>query len=102
MQEAERSESLAEPSCLAEDFHGAIDRLLKAIWDRRVRLRMARLKLSNIYHHWPARTLLYTLEGKDKFERLQSVVAEVQGRYGPRALMRGHKWRLEWSRKGSA
>lgn len=99
LHEVERSESLAEPSCLAEDFYPGLDRLLEKAWERRVRLRMVRVKLSGIYHHWPARTLLYTLEGKDKHERLQAVIADVQGRYGPKSLMRGHQWRRDLARR---
>ncbi|MFM7181816.1 MAG: Y-family DNA polymerase [Verrucomicrobiales bacterium] len=99
LQEIERSESLAEPSCLAEDFYTSLDRLLEKAWDRRVRLRMVRVKLSGIYHHWPAHTLLYTLEGKDKHERLQAVIADVQGRYGSKSLMRGHQWRRDLARR---
>ncbi len=95
MDEAERSESLDEPSRLPEDFYGLIDRLLAKAWDRRVRLRMVRLRFSSIYRGWPVRDLLYALEGRDRRERLQAVVAEVQGRYGPRALMRGHRWRQQ-------
>ena len=95
MEEAERSQSLDEPSRLPEDFYGPIEGLLGKAWDRRVRLRMVRLRFSAIYHRWPVRNLLYTLEGKDRRERLQAVVADVQGRYGPRALMRGHRWRQD-------
>ena len=95
MEEAERSHSLDEPSRLPEDFYAPLETLLGKAWDRRVRLRMVRVRFSGIYHRWPVRDLLYTLEGKDRRERLQSVVAEVQGRYGPRALMRGHRWRQD-------
>lgn len=95
MEECERSESLEEPSRLADDFYGIIDRLLKKAWDRRVRLRMVRVCFSGIYRGWPCRDLLYEAEGRDRRDRLQSVVAEVQGKYGARALMRGHAWRLE-------
>lgn len=99
MEQAERSESLFEPTHLAEDFYAPLDKLLKSAWDRRVRLRMVRVKFSAIYHHWPVRSLLYNLEGKDKFERLQSVVADVQSRFGRRALMRGHQWRRDLHRQ---
>jgi nucleotidyltransferase/DNA polymerase involved in DNA repair len=89
-----RSDSLAEPSRLAEDFYPQLDRLLDKAWDRRVRLRLVGVKFSAIYHGWPTRDLLYAAEGRDKRERLQAVVAEVRGKYGGRALMRGHDWQL--------
>jgi DNA polymerase-4 len=92
MQEAERSTSLAEPSFLPEDFYPAIENLLKQAWDRRVRLRMVRVRFSSIYHHWPMPDLLHKLDGRDKLERIQSTLAAVQSRFGKQSLMRGHEW----------
>ncbi len=98
MDEVERSESLEEPSNLAEDFYGPIRRLLKKAWDRRVRLRLARVKFSNIYPGFPIPDLLRAEETR-KRNVVQEVLSDVRARYGRRALMRSHDWALAASRR---
>jgi len=93
MEEKDRSESLDDPSSLAEDFYERIDRLLKKAWDGKTALRMVRVRFSSIYKGWPVRDLLYEAEGRDKRERVQSVIDDLQGRFGKDALMRAHQWK---------
>ncbi|GAB4164413.1 MAG: hypothetical protein Fur0032_00220 [Terrimicrobiaceae bacterium] len=47
--EGRRSESLPEPSDWEGDFYPVIDRLLRRAWERRVSLRLAGVKFSNLY-----------------------------------------------------
>jgi DNA polymerase-4 len=90
MEETTRGVSLHEPGDLPDDFYGQGIALLKKAWDRRVRLRMIRVKLSNIYNSPPMPDLL-TVEDRQRRAALQQVLTQVQSRYGPRALMRAHE-----------
>jgi len=94
MVEVSRSESLLEPTRLADDFYGVVEHLLLRAWDRRVRLRMVRVAFSNLYRGYPVVDLFHETEGRNKKDRLQTLVAEVQARYGTSSLMRGHQFLL--------
>jgi DNA polymerase-4 len=91
MSEAERSESLPEPADLPEDFYGSIRRLFRAAWDRRVRLRLVRVKFSNLYSGPPLPTL-FNRESLARRNALQDTLTAVRNRFGSRALMRSHDW----------
>ncbi len=89
MEETERSVSLAEPGDLPDDFYSHALALLKKAWDRRVRLRMIRVKLSAIYNTPPLPDL-FTAEDRARRTAIQEVLTQVRRRYGPQALMRAH------------
>jgi len=95
MAEASRSESLVEPTRLADDFYTVVERLLHKAWDRRVRLRMVRVSFSNLYRGYPMPDLFFALGQRGKTDRLQTLVAEMQSRYGASSLMRGHQFLLD-------
>lgn len=91
MDDTARSESLPEPSSLAEDFYPLIDRLLEKAWDGRSPVRLASTKLSNIHPGIVAGDL-FTHAEKSKLLALQQSVTELQQRYGKQAIQRGHAW----------
>lgn len=89
MRETTRSHSFDEPLDLPEDFYDRAWALLRAAWERRVRLRMIRLRLSAIYNS-PA---LPPLLGQNRHHRLQALnraIEEIRARHGRAALLRGH------------
>jgi nucleotidyltransferase/DNA polymerase involved in DNA repair len=94
MDEVERSNSLEEPSDLAEDFYPMVCGLLDKAWDRRVRLRLLRVKLSSLYKG-QAMPDLFNKERDTRLRTLQSTIAQVKKRFGPQALMRSHDWLLQ-------
>ena len=49
MEEAQGSQSLCEPSCVATDFYPLLKELLTRIWRKPLPLRMAGVKLSQVY-----------------------------------------------------
>ena len=89
MQDTERSESLAEPSSLAEDFYPLVERLLHRAWDGRAPVRLVAVRLSNVYDGVIAGDL-FTREEKGKRLALQKTMHDLQRRYGDNAIMRGH------------
>lgn len=89
MDESERSTSLEEPSDLAEDFYPSVKSLLLKTWDRRVRIRLLRVRLSNIYKG-PAAPDLFNRERDTRLRSLQTASAQLRKRFGPQALMRSH------------
>lgn len=94
MQDTERSESLPEPSSLAEDFHPLLTSLLDRAWDRKTPIRLAAVRLSNIHEGIIAGDL-FTREDKGRRLALQQTINDLQLRFGTCAIMRGHAWRLE-------
>ena len=91
MDEVERSESLLEPTGLAEDFYPVAERLFTKTWDRRVRIRMLRAKFSNIYHSADAPLPgLFDADRHRKRASLQDALVHLRAQFGPRALMRSH------------
>lgn len=91
MQDTTRSESLPEPSSLAEDFYPLIERLLEKAWDGRAPVRLASTKLSNIHDGVVAGDLFSQAE-KAKLLALQQSITELQQRYGKQSIQRGHTW----------
>lgn len=89
MQDTERSESLPEPSSLAEDFYPLIERLLDRAWDGRASVRLAAVRLSNI-HEGVVAGDLFTRAEKGKRLALQKTMHDLQRRFGENAIKRGH------------
>lgn len=94
MRDTERSESLPEPTSLAEDFHPLIVRLLDRAWDGKTPLRLASVRLSNI-HDGVIAGDLFTREEKGRRLVLQQAITDLQRRFGTHAAMRGHAWQLD-------
>ncbi len=89
MKEAIRTYSFDEPLDLPEDFYPRAWELLRNAWERRVRLRMIRARLSTIYNS-PALPPLLEKERHMKLEALNNAVEAVRARHGRAALIRGH------------
>ncbi len=78
--ESRASESLPEPTDLETDLYGLLGRLLRRAWTLRVRVRMASLKISNIYPSVRQLDLFSPL--REKRERAWHTVDEIRRRYG--------------------
>ncbi len=94
--EGQCSESLREPTDLESDVYGLLRKLMTKAWTRRVSLRMASLKLSNIYDGRFRSEL--ALEGNARNlqsrERLANTVDELRRNKGWNVILRGHDLRL--------
>jgi DNA polymerase-4 len=93
MDEVERSLSLPEPADLAEDFYPLVRQLLKKAWDRRVRLRLVRVRLSQLYRGSPLPDL-FSAPQRQRHQAVQDALSGLRKRFGARALMRSHDWIL--------
>lgn len=81
-EDVERSESLPEPSDLETEFYPLLKPLLQRAWQRRVRLRMIGLRLSNIYRCWPQVDFLQPQREKQRIlAHLIDRINEEQGLY---------------------
>lgn len=91
MDEHQGQTSLPEPTDMEEHVYSLLSRLLQRLWDRRVRLRMVQVKLSNVYSGFGQLDLF----GVQQRQRTLALLFEtIRQCYGPRALMRPHDWRL--------
>jgi DNA polymerase-4 len=91
MDEHQGQATLCEPTDVEEHVYPLVSRLLRRLWDRRVRLRMVQIKLSNVYGGFSQ----FDLFGHRHREHDLAVLCEqIRQRFGPRALMRAHDWRL--------
>ncbi len=87
MDEHQGQMSLKEPTDVEDDVYPLLSQLLKRLWDRRVRIRMVQVRLSNIYRG--ARQL--DLFGVRQTRRDLAVACEtIRRRHGTQALMRAH------------
>lgn len=95
--EDQRSESLAEPTCLETDVYARLGPMLRTAWRRRVSLRLVSLKFSNLYPggHAPELPLYPQTRPYEARLQLAEAVQELRQTRGPRALMRGHDLMLE-------
>jgi nucleotidyltransferase/DNA polymerase involved in DNA repair len=95
--EDQRSESLAEPTCLETDVYARLGPMLRTAWRRRVSLRLVSLKFSNLYPggHAPELPLYPQTRPYEARLQLAEAVQELRQTRGPRALMRGHDLLLE-------
>jgi len=90
--EDQRSESLNEPTDLAEDIYGRLRIMLRAAWKRRVSLRLISLKLTNFYRGIRQPELLFdpnqtTYDTRRKLADAVDKIHDERGRY---AVVRGH------------
>lgn len=91
MDEHQGQMSFPEPTDVEEHAYPLLSQLLKRLWDRRVRLRMVQVKLSNVYSGFSQLDLF----GEKERRRQVAVACEaIRARFGPRAMMRGHDWRV--------
>lgn len=91
MDEHQGQESLREPTDVEDHAYPILSRLLRRLWDRRVRLRMVQVKLSNVYSGFSQLDLFGV---KERQRRLAVTCEEIRERYGPRGMMRGHDLKL--------
>jgi DNA polymerase-4 len=92
MDEHQGQMSLAEPTDVEEAAYPLVSALLGRLWDRRVRLRMVQVKLSNVYRGFSQPDLF----GVKQRQRALAVTCEaIRRKHGAKGLMRGHDWRLE-------
>lgn len=89
MDEHQGQSSLAEPTDVEQDVYPLLSRLLKRLWDRRVRLRMVQVTLSNLYRGYRQMDLFGV---KQKQRDLALTCEAIRDRHGRRALMRAHDW----------
>jgi DNA polymerase-4 len=91
MDEHQGQESLSEPTDVEEQAYPALSRLLSRLWDRRVRLRMVLVKLSNVYRGLGQFDLFGV---KERQRKLAVTCEQIRARFGERSMMRGHDWKL--------
>ena len=91
MDEHQGQESLREPTDVEEHAYPILSRLLRRLWDRRVRLRMVQVKLSNVYSGFSQLDLFGV---KQRQRQLAVTCEEIRERYGLRGMMRGHDLKL--------
>jgi len=94
--EGQCTESLREPTDLETDIYGQLRRLLRQAWSRRVSLRMASLKLSNVYESYfrSELPLAGNAANHDARERLAATVDDLRRLKGWSVVLRGHDLRL--------
>ncbi len=91
MDEHQGQESLREPTDVEEHAYPILSRLLRRLWDRRVRLRMVLVRLSNVYSGFGQLDLFGV---KERERRLAVMCEEIRERHGRKAMMRGHDLKL--------
>lgn len=91
MDEHQGQESLREPTDVEEQAYPVLARLLARLWDRRVRLRMVQVKLSNVYSGFSQMDLFGV---KERQRKLAVTCEEIRARFGERGMMRRHDWKL--------
>jgi nucleotidyltransferase/DNA polymerase involved in DNA repair len=84
--------SLSEPTDVETQAYPLVSRLAERLWDRRVRIRMVQVRLSNVYSGFSQLDLF----GVHQRQRDLSAACEaIRQRFGPRGVMRAHDWTLE-------
>lgn len=91
MDEHQAQTRLPEPTDIEQHVYPLLSRLLGRLWDRRVRLRMVQVKLSNIYSGFSQLDLFGV---KQRQRDLALACGRIRDRFGPRAVMRAHDWLL--------
>ena len=89
MDEHQGQSSLAEPTDVEQDMYPLLSKLLKRLWDRRVRLRMVQVTLTNVYHGYRQVDLFGV---KQRQRDLALTCEAIRDRHGRKALMRAHDW----------
>ncbi len=90
MVERQGQMGLPEPTDVEMFMYPLATRLLARLWDRRVRIRMVQVKLSNLYSGF---SQLDLFGQKQRAHDLAVTCQAIRERFGPRALMREHDWR---------
>src|SRR5205085_10335847 len=98
MDEHQGQLSLPEPTDVETQVYPLLTKLLSRLWDRRVRLRMVSVKLSNVYSGFSQLDLFGV---KQKQRELALTCETIRQRFGPRGLMRAHDWVLEDTRRSA-
>lgn len=94
MDEHQGQSSLKEPTDIEDDVYPLLSRLLARLWDRRVRLRMVHVKLSNVYSGYRQ----YDLFGvRERRRKLALTCEAIREKFGQTGLMRAHDLALERS-----
>ncbi len=96
MDEHQGQLSLREPTDVEEHVYPLLSRLLQRLWDRRVRLRMVHVKLSNVYSGFSQLDLFGV---KQRQQTLSTLRDTIRQRFGERALMGPHDLLLSRSQK---
>jgi DNA polymerase-4 len=89
MDENQGQASLREPTDVETPVYPLLSKLLGRLWDRRVRLRLVSVKLSNVYCGDSQLDLFGT---KQRQRALVMLCETLRQRFGPHALMRSHEW----------
>ncbi len=90
MAERQGQMGLPEPTDVEMFMYPLAAQLLSRLWDRRVRIRMVQVKLSNLYSGF---SQLDLFGQKQRARDLAVTCQAIRERFGPRALMREHDWR---------
>jgi nucleotidyltransferase/DNA polymerase involved in DNA repair len=94
MDEHQGQMSLPEPTDVEMQVYPLLSKLLDRLWDRRVRIRMVQVKLSNIYTGFSQMDLFGV---KQKQRDLAVACQVIRERFGPKAMMRKHDWKEAFS-----
>jgi DNA polymerase-4 len=89
MDEHQGQTSLREPTDVETQAYPVLTQLLRRLWDRRVRLRMVQVKLSNIYSGFSQLDLFGV---KQRQRDLALICESIRRKHGNKALMRQHDW----------
>jgi nucleotidyltransferase/DNA polymerase involved in DNA repair len=92
MDEHQGQMSLKEPTDVEADAYPLISKLLQRLWDRRVRIRMVQVRLSNVYTGFSQLDLFGV---KQRRRDLAVACEQIRDKFGGRALMRAHDWALQ-------
>lgn len=92
MDEHQGQMSLKEPTDVEADVYPLVSKLLQRLWDRRVRIRMVQVRLSNVYTGFSQLDLFGV---KQRQRDLAVTCEQIREKFGPRGLMRFHDWTLE-------
>lgn len=87
MDEHQGQSSFREPTDVEAHAYPLLSSLLTRLWDRRVRIRMVQVRLSNVYRGF---TQLDLFGVRSRERALAATCEEIRRRHGRRGLMRAH------------
>lgn len=99
MDEHQGQMSLREPTDVEVMVYPLVTRILRRVWDRRVRIRMVQVKLSNVYSGFSQLDLFGV---RQRQLDLAAACENIRHRFGDKALMRAHDWVVNEKRHGDA
>lgn len=99
MDEHQGQMSLREPTDVEVMVYPLVTQILRRVWDRRVRIRMVQVKLSNVYSGFSQLDLFGV---KQRQLDLAAACENIRHRFGDKALMRAHDWVMNEKRRGDA